>query len=892
MAIVKKPLLRRRTVFQAISISVAVVLVAISALGIYVYRQSVGKFEIRRLSLPTRIFTDFTILRTGVVLSPDDLVEKLSRLGYRPVAAPAQAGDYTVAGGQVDLYTRRFSHPTGDYPSQPVRIAFQNGVIASVVSLKQAAPIDNAALEPELLTSILSDQLENRRPVTLDQIPKVLQDAVVATEDVRFWHHPGVDPIGLMRAVFRNVKAGGVSEGGSTLTQQLVKNYYLTNERTFKRKATEAFMAVILDAKYSKREILEAYLNDIYLGRNRSISILGVGEAARFYFGKPVSELTLPEATLLAGMIRSPNNYSPFTHPEMAMQRRTTVLGLMLNQKKITREEHDQAMATKLPPKPFRQRSGLASIPYYVDRVLQEMARDYGIKDVKGRGLQIYTAIDLNAQDTAARTIEAGLAALEKGSKRLRREDSPLQGAIINVDVPTGEIRALIGGRNYDTNQFNRALNSKRQIGSLVKPIVFATAFEPSLSNQNITPATLVSDTRFILKRKQAADWSPRNYEDVYHQTVTVAEALEQSLNSAAVRIGLACGLDPIVRTAHTLGVVSDIDAKNPSMLLGAIDLSPIEMADAYSTMARVGSRLPLHAVKFVTDDRGHLLSTGDEIKPVQVFPARDMYVLLNVMKGVVDRGTAASARSLGFHLTAAGKTGTTNDKRDAWFIGFTPKSLTLTWLGFDDNAPTNLSGGTGAVPIWTRFMQATMGGQPNVDFAAPEGVVMAQIDETTGGLAVPACPTRSVITVAFKSGTQPMNACPLHGVNAIAPPALDQFGNPITLDTTGVVVSPEGAAPIPPLAPIRPEPGDRPLPGGVFTTDTTPPPVTATNAVEPRRAEPNRDQNRDPNRDQNRDQNRDRSDQPPPSTDTSVPPPVTNTSSTSPPPPVPPPAV
>ncbi len=827
---------RRGLVFQVISISVAVILVTTALLALYVYKQSVGKFEIRRLSLPTRIFTDFTPLHGSVVLGPDDLVEKLDRLGYRRAAAISQSGDYVPGRGQIDLYTRAFSHPSGQYPAQPVRVVFSNGVIATVVSLRQASPIDNAALEPELLASILSDQLENRRPVTLDQVPKVLQDAVVATEDVRFWHHPGVDPIGLLRAVFRNVRAGGVTEGGSTLTQQLVKNYYLTNERTFKRKATEAVMAVILDAKFSKREILEAYLNDIYLGRNRSISILGVGEAARFYFGKPVSEINLAEAALLAQMIASPNNYSPFKRPDLALQRRGRVLGLMLEQKKITRPEYDDAMAAKLPQQPFRQRSGLASIPYYVDRVLQEMARDYGIKDVKGRGLQIYTAIDLNAQDTASRTIEAGLSSLEKGSRRLRRPDQPLQGVIINVDVPTGEIRALIGGRNYDINQFNRALNAKRQIGSLVKPFVYATAFEPSLSNQNITPATLVSDTRFVLKRRFSEDWSPRNYEDVYHQTVTVAEALEQSLNSASVRIGLACGLDPIVRTAHALGVVSDIDAKNPAMLLGAVDLSPIEMADAYSTIARVGSRVPLHAVKFVTDDRNRILSAGDEIKPVQVFPARDMYILLNVMKGVVDRGTAGGARALGFRLTAAGKTGTTNDKRDAWFIGFTPKALTLTWIGFDDNAPTGLSGGTGAVPIWTRYMQAVTAGQPNVDFASPAGIVTAQIDETSGGLAVPACPSIAVITEAFKAGTQPMNPCPLHSPQAPPAPALDQFGNPIALDTAVMPVAPESVTGTQEqLPPITPEPALPTLTGGFSRTETeTPPPSTDTTTTEP----------------------------------------------------------
>ncbi|MEO6259905.1 MAG: PBP1A family penicillin-binding protein [Thermoanaerobaculia bacterium] len=863
----KKRLPRRRTVFQILSISVVAILVAIAALSLWVYRQSVGKFEIRRLSLPTRIYADYTPLKANNVLSSDDLLEKLDRLGYRVAPALTQAGDYVRGKGQIDIYTREFNHPTGAYPAQPVRIVFNGATLESVVSLREAAPIDNAALEPELLTSILSDQLENRRPVTLDQVPKVLQDAVVVTEDIRFWHHPGVDPIGLSRALFRNVKAGGVAQGGSTLTQQLVKNYYLTSERTYKRKAVEAFMAVVLDAKYSKREILEAYLNDIYMGRNRSISVLGVGEAARFYFGKPVAELNASEAALLAGMIRSPNNYSPFTHAESAMTRRSTVLGLMVHNKKIDRAEYDRAMATPLPQKPFRQRSGLSSIPFYVDRVLQEMSRDYGIKDVKGRGLQIYTAIDLNQQDAAARTVENGLQALEKSNKKLRRADQPLQGALISVDVAAGEIRALIGGRNYDLNQFNRALNAKRQIGSLMKPFVFATAFEPSLSNQNITPATLVSDTRLVLKRKFGDDWSPRNYEESYHQTVTVREALEESLNSASVRIGLAIGIDAVIKTAHTLGIVSEID-KQPSMLLGSVAIPPIEMADAYSTIARIGSRLPLRTIRFVTDDRGRVVSAGDAVNPVQVYPARDMYILANVMKGVVDRGTAAGARSLGFKLIAAGKTGTTNDKRDAWFIGFTPKTLTLLWLGFDDNAPTGLSGGQAAVPIWTRYMEAVTAGQPNVDFPMPENMALVDVDESSGGVATPQCPAKLIVHEAFKAGTQPTNPCPVHSPQALPAALVDQFGNPIVIDTshvTGDAATMTGFTP-----PVT----DTTLTGGVFRPQTAPAPSSEPLNIpaQPFPREPRREPPPEP-------APRERPIEPPPITNTSEPPASTNTS-------------
>jgi penicillin-binding protein 1B len=862
---------RRGTVFKVLSISVVIVLVLIAALALYVYKQSVGKFEIRRLSLPTRIYTDYVPLKPGTIISPEDLIERLDRLGYRQQPALSQAGDYQVAKNIIGIWTRPFTHPTGKYASEPLKITFRGAQIESVVSARNGEIRENTAIEPELLTSILSEQLENRRPVTLDQVPKSLQDAVVVTEDVRFWHHPGVDPIGLFRALFRNIRAGGVTEGGSTLTQQLVKNYYLTGVKTYKRKVIEAFMSVILDAKYSKREILEAYLNDIYLGRNRSISILGVGEAARYYFGKPVSEITVPESALLAGIIKSPNNYSPFVRPDLAMQRRNTVLLLMLRNKKIDQPTYDKAMATPLPQRPNRQRSGLGSIPYYVDRVLQEMARDYGITDVKGRGLQIYTAIDLNAQDFAANTLEHGLAQLEKGHRNLRRANSPLQGAMIYADIPTGEIRALIGGRNYDINQFNRALNAKRQIGSLVKPFVYATAFEPSLSSQNITPATLVSDQRFVLKRKFSADWSPHNYENRYHDTVTVREALEQSLNSASVRIGLACGLEPIIRTAHTLGVQSEME-NNPAMLLGAVGIPPIEMADAYATIGRIGSRVPLHTIRFVTDDRGRVVSAGGDLQAVQVFPPRDMYMLVNVMKGVMDRGTAAGARSMGFKLTAAGKTGTTNDKRDAWFIGFTPKQLTLTWLGFDDNVPIGLSGGEGAVPIWTRFMIGATGGQPNVDFGAPAGIVFAQVDETSGGLATPMCPQNSIVNEAFKEGTQPSNPCPVHSPQAPQLPPLDMFGNPIALDTSGLPPVTGETSTLPP-----PEPSQNTLSGGIFRTDTGVPPSQQPPYPQPTPLPP-RERERD------REQTDTTNTTPPVSTNTSLPQPSTNTSALPPP--------
>lgn len=830
---------RRRTVFRVIGISAAVFLVVFVALSLYVYRTSVGHFQLRKLSLPTRVYADYVPLQPGLNLDSDELLEKLDRLGYREAKDPSQPGEYAGGKGGVEIYTRAFEHPTGDYTAQHVVVTFDGSTVGQVDPI---AGDGSAALEPELLTSILSDQLENRRPVRLDQVPQHLKDAVIATEDTRYWRHPGVDPMGIFRALIRNIRSGDVEEGGSTLTQQLVKNYYLTSERTMRRKIVEAFMALALDAKYSKEEILEAYLNDIYLGRNRSISIIGVGEASRFYFGQPVSEISIAEAALLAGLIRSPNNYSPFENPELALTRRNTVLDLMLRHEKIDKAAYEKAKNEPLPEKPFRTRRGTSSIPYYVDRVLQEMRDDYGIEDVKGQGLQIYTAIDLDAQDAATSALTTTLANLEKGNRRFRRRDEPLQAALIHVDVPTGEIRALVGGRNYEQSQFNRAISSKRLVGSLFKPFIYLTAFEPSLSGQNITPATLVSDTRFILKRRFAADWSPGNYNNRYYGTVTVRQALEQSLNAASVRVGLASGIDSILKTARTLGVSTELD-NNPAILLGAVGIPPIEMAESYSTIARMGGRMPLRSIRFVTNDRGTVLAANEEVQAVQVFPARDVYLVNHVMEGVVNRGTAASLRRLGFRKTAAGKTGTTNDKRDSWFIGYTPKTLAVTWIGFDDNKPTGLSGSDAAVPMWARYMNSVTRGEPDSEFPVPPGISFTEVDVTSGGLATELCPPQVLLNESFKSGTEPGILCPIHAPAPPPMPMTDMFGDPIALDTSFGTTTDS-------------MPPDSQLGGGIFSTDTAvppPPPPTTTYTPDPG--------------------------QPLPSTNTSAPPPATNTS-------------
>ncbi|MBW3671858.1 MAG: PBP1A family penicillin-binding protein, partial [Acidobacteria bacterium] len=762
----------RRTVFRTISWSVIIIGILVVVAAVFVYFDAVKRFEVRRVSLPTRVYSDQQPLRPAVAIGSAELESKLGRLGYRSVEQIEASGEFNRDGGEFDIYLRGYEHPEGARQPSRVVVRASEDSIESVTRHGTGEPVETVSLEPELLTSILSDRLENRQPVTLEQVPQHLIDAVIVTEDARFFRHPGVDPFGIVRALLRNVRAGGVAEGGSTLTQQLVKNYYLTGERTLRRKLVEAFMAIILDAKYSKEEILSAYLNDIYLGRDRSISVMGVGQASRFYFGKPVSEISIDEAALLAGIIRSPNNYSPFEDPERALQRRNSVLEAMAKREKISEEQHAAALDARLPEEPTRTTRSLGSIPYFVDAVIAELEQVYGIDDPAGRGLNVYTTVDLLWQDHATRVLQAGLERLEKNYPRIRNHDGDLQGSIIAADLDTGEIRALVGGRDYETSQFNRAISAKRQVGSLFKPFVFAAAFEPSLSHQNITPATLVNDQKFVLKRRFSQDWAPGNYEGIYRGVVTVRQALEQSLNAASVRIGLAAGVDAVIRAAHALGISQDLPDV-PSIILGSVEIPPYQMAQAYSTIGRMGSRIPLRTVRFITDEDGEVMSRG-EVESVQSYPARDVFLLVNILEGVVDHGTAARARSLGFRKTAAGKTGTTNDKRDAWFAGFTPKTLAVTWVGFDDNAPMGVSGSEAAVPIWARLMNALTSQDTDRDFPVPPGITFTQIDKTTGGLATPFCPDGSIITEAFKAGTQPGLPCPKHEPTVPEPELLE----------------------------------------------------------------------------------------------------------------------
>ncbi|HEX9986208.1 MAG TPA: PBP1A family penicillin-binding protein, partial [Thermoanaerobaculia bacterium] len=571
-----------------------------------------------------------------------------------------------------------------------------------------------------------------------------------------FYGHEGISFRGIFRAIVTDIRQGSLAAGGSTLTQQLVKNLYLNPERTFRRKAMEAVMALLLEARYSKEEILEAYLNEIYLGQNGSVQIIGVAQASQVYFGKQVTYMTAGEAATLAGMIRSPNVLSPLKYPERARPRRDTVLQLMKEQGKLTEEEFELTVASPLAVTKFPRTS--RSAPFFVDLVLKQLNETYPETQLTTEGLRIFTTLDTIMQRSAELSLDSGIAGLTKKFSHIRKSSTPLEGVVLTIEPGTGYVKALVGGRNYSNTQFNRAIQAKRQPGSLFKPFVYVTAMNPARGHEALTASTVLDDSPIAVPAGNAM-WRPQNYDNRYHGRVTVREALAHSYNIPAVRAAMNAGVPNVIRTATNIGVESRLQPY-PSISLGSFEVTPLEIAYAYSVFANLGVKAePVSILAVVTRD-GKLLE-NKQVKMKRVAPAGVTYVMNQVLKDVLNYGTAGKVRSLGFDRPFAGKTGTTNNYRDAWFIGYSPRILSLVWVGFDDGKSTRLAGGDACVPIWTSHMNRISGLIPDVDWRRPEDVVEREIDPYSGMLATPYCPTtRSEI---FVTGTEPPSVCPLH---------------------------------------------------------------------------------------------------------------------------------
>jgi penicillin-binding protein 1B len=711
-----------------------------------------------------RIFARPLTVRRGQRITEPQMIDRLNDLGYAQRGVAERPGEFAIGRDALVVIPRG-----GDRAGETVRFTFAPATKAAasgplltmhLVARKQA--IDAIGFEAPLLTALVEGR-EKRRDVPLAAIAPRMVQAVIAIEDRRFYDHPGVDVIGTMRAVVSNLFGSKkYLSGGSTITQQLVRTTFLTSmwgqakatERGglagLKRKLTEQMMSVALERRFSKEKVLELYLNDVYLGQRGSFAIHGVPEGARLIFGKDVSNLSLVEAATIAGMIHSPAIDSPFQHPERAKERRNTVLHVMSDTGFISADAADRA-ATE--PLQIVARAIESEAPYFVDYLTQEMQ-----ERTKAAGaVDVYSTLDLHLQRIAQDAVRDGIVNVEKLlSKRKPRVP---QAALIAVDPRTGEILAMVGGRSYNESQYNRAVSAKRQPGSTFKPFVYLAAFERAIEDgrSDITPATVVVDepTEFTFDNQV---WAPGNYQNEYDGPITLRRALAHSRNIATIKVAESIGFDNVAALWRKLGIGTPPKGY-PSIALGVFEATPLEMATAYTIFPNGGTTRPLRALARIVGD-------GKDLPiqlPVPKTVARKdtTYIVTNMMRSVINEGTAAAVRGSGFSLDAAGKTGTTNDLRDAWFIGFTPELLTVVWVGLDDNQPIGLSGAQAALPIWTAFMTRALAGHPNEAFAVPDGVVFVDIDKDTGKLATPACP--KVFREGFIAGTEPTEPCPIH---------------------------------------------------------------------------------------------------------------------------------
>jgi penicillin-binding protein 1B len=722
-------------------------------------RTVVARFEGRRFAVPSRVYASPIVIYPGADWQRLDLQGWLLRMGYREQdeAGPLTVGSYRWLPGRLRVHLRAFDHPELPEGDRKVEFRLEGGRVREMRD-DRGAPIDLVALEPEPISSYYGSNREQRDLVDIDQVPDYLVEAIYAVEDRRFEEHHGIDLRRIGGALLANLRAGSIRQGGSTLTQQLVKNFYLTPERTLQRKLTEALMALMVEARYSKSQILEAYLNEIYMGRRGSTAIHGVGEAARFFFGKRVADLSLDESALLAAVIQSPNAMSPHRHPERAKRRRDLVLDLMESQGRVSHEDAARARARKLNLAAITLESGQDR--YFLDELARQLPEVYDEQLLSVEGLRIYSTLDTVIQRAAVRVLQEGLDKLERkvGPVATAEGEAPpqLQGCLLAMRPQTGEILAMVGGRDYATSQWNRCTMARRQVGSAFKPIVYAAALTPQ-SGPLITLASTLDDDPFEVETRDGI-WKPVDYDKKFRGPVLARYALEHSLNVPAARLGQQVGIAKVIEMARRLGIESPLPAV-PSLALGTAEVSPLEMATVYATFANGGLRPTPRSFIGLLDDRG----VGQEQWPLEgarrVLDPGTAYLTTSLLEGVVDRGTGAGIRARGLRGPIAGKTGTTDDEYDLWFVGFTPEIVAVVWVGYDEPRPIGVPSSLGALPIWADFLSEITGDQVRGVFARPSGVERVEIDPTSGARALAGCPEHR--SEFFLDGTEPSETCP-----------------------------------------------------------------------------------------------------------------------------------
>ncbi|MDS4026767.1 MAG: penicillin-binding protein 1B [Candidatus Contendobacter sp.] len=758
------------------------VLLGAAGLGLYMlYLDGVirSEFDQKRWAMPAKVYARPLELFTGMPLSADAFAQELKLLGYRDANCPAEPaapppapgkralkrkskpptpetcvpppgggnapdkpGSYARQGEVFEVITRDFNFWDGAEPARKIRMTFAGDILVDIVSLDGREAPGLLRLDPPEIAGIYPSHYEDRILLNGKELPPALVDTLLAVEDRSFFEHAGINPKGIFRAMVVNLRAGRTVQGGSTLTQQLVKNLFLSNERSIKRKINEILMAILIDARYGKDDILEAYSNAIYLGQDGSRAIHGFGLASQFYFGKALEDLDLHQLALLVGMIKGPSLYDPRKHPDNALERRALVLDVMVEQNLISAEDAAVAKTMPLDVTP-KAASGITAYPAFLELVQRQLRQYYKPEDLVSEGLRVFTTLDPRVQATAENTLINSLPTLEKSQPKAR----PLQGAAVVVDTQTGEVLAMVGDREPKTVGFNRALDAKRLAGSLIKPVTYLTALEQPDRYTLMTP---LNDSPLVYT-SGGKRWAPANYDKRYHGRVTLRDALARSYNIPAVRVGLDMDVIKVVEMLQRLGFSHPLKPY-PSLLLGALNASPFEITQVYATIASGGFRIPLRAIREVTDATGKSLQhyAMDVVKVVEPGP---VYLVTNGMQQVVKAGTASAMKSkLSPDLNIAGKTGTTDDYRDSWFAGFSGDRLTVVWLGRDDNKPTGLSGASGALRVWMDLM-AGLKLEP-LDTPPPADVEEISVEPRSGLRVSEGC--RRGEAVPFLVGSEP----------------------------------------------------------------------------------------------------------------------------------------
>lgn len=743
-------------------------LALLAVLGSFYMRALVlEQMQSQSLSTSSLVLSRPLELHRGASLSADDVSSYLRRVGYRQSQDSAhEPGAYTESKNKLVVFLREAVLPSGELQqAYPLEVAFENGSIAELRHAKLETSIDAAWIEPEVLSILGNTESRASIPLSLRDYPDYLIQAVVAIEDERFRSHFGVDPRAILRALYQNIRSGSVVQGGSTITQQLAKNLFLSSERSLSRKAKEAVAALFLETAYSKDQILEMYLNEVFLGQEGRIALHGFGEAARAFFNKDAYELSLAEAATLAGIIKAPSSYSPRRHPEKAAARRAVVLDKMRELELITEKQRFEAASAKLNIQPAKRSRRFA--PYFVDYVRNQLA---GLSSQARRSsgpVHVLTGLDRFYQSCAEEAVDWGLKRIEKRYPRLKSSSKSakqkLQAAVLSVSSIDGEIRAWVGGRSYEASQFDRISQAKRQPGSAFKPFIYLAALDGDLNSyRTARVSSTLADEPLRIKIPGSETWEPKNYKDEFRGDVTLREALSKSLNVPTVYLIQRIGTETAASAAERLGIPGPLP-RVPSIALGSAELTPLELTTGYSTIAAGGRLTRPRAITALLDPEDRVITWKSSIRESQVASEAAVYVLTNILQSAVNSGTGKVVRALGYEGPAAGKTGTTTASRDAWFVGYTPTLLTSVWVGFDDNRETKLTGGSAAAPIWAEYMKCVSAREPQLDFIPPDNVVFREIDLATGLLATNYCPRQNVVTEVYVKGTDPVTPCTLH---------------------------------------------------------------------------------------------------------------------------------